>query len=111
MQVPGHVDMTRDAVLLTAAAVDQENTDRLAYLQRCGVGISPDVMTERRLAALAELLLDDDHLALLELRYQEKLRDWLHQDVIEDAIRQARQAKLLAPAGVFADAVGGRGGA
>lgn len=108
MHVPGHVDMTRDAVLLTAEGVRQENDDRLAYLATCGVGVSPDVLTERRVQALVEMVLpDEDQRALLELAYQEKLREWLHSEPIDDAIRQARQARLLAPPGAFSAAANG----
>lgn len=107
MKVPGHVDMTRDAVLLTAADVGAECSAIVAELAATGVNVDVSVYLERRLQALIETLLDDDHQALLELAYQEKLRDWLTSPDIDAARTAARHARLLAPPGAFHDAANG----
>jgi hypothetical protein len=105
MKVGKHVEMTRDAVLLTAGDVDARNQAELARLAQLGVGIAPDVLTERRLHALVELLLDTDQQAALELLYQEALERFLTSPAIAEAEKAARQAHLLAPASAFGDAV------
>lgn len=95
MKVPGHVDMTRDAVLLTAKALEADNEalcERL--IMQMGVPFDAGaVMTERRLQALVELLLDEDQAALLELAAQEKVAARLA-DIVAWADSPA--AKLLA---------------
>ena len=110
MKVPGHVDMTRDAVLLTAAERAQEVEQLIADAAREGIVIGMEWLVERRLETLIRTLLPgEDERALLELAYQELALESLT-DVLPEARAAARRARLLQPVTESAPLAGnGRG--
>lgn len=84
MIVPGHANMTRDAVLLTATAAQEKNAEKESELAtRHGGMIDPSAFVERRIQTLAELVLGDDERAVWELLYQEKIGTMLDEALAE----------------------------
>jgi hypothetical protein len=95
--------MTRDAVLLTAEQLGEANDEAQRRIAQAGVAIDPVAFVERRLQALVLTVFadDEDRQALVELRYQELLRDALADAereaarIVADAEAEARRRSLL----------------
>lgn len=94
---PGRVNMTRDAKLITAKALDAQNRETEKRMTtphpltpHVAAVIDPSFYVERYAQALVEMLLDDDGRAEHALRFQELIARDL--ETMEGQVRETAQS-------------------